>query len=155
MMKRVSVNSRQSQLQKDEAVINLRHQCLLQDYLELQKEFVSKKKKLKVVTETRDTLLAEVRFLRQRLTYLQNVQSPKITQTVENQNSHKLSAKKLKYNVNEAVQQHSHTSILDSNPISGLVENIVGGMEKETNFQDLKLKLLKKPKDWLINSQRV
>ncbi|XP_062098179.1 uncharacterized protein LOC133804046 [Humulus lupulus] len=120
MMKRVSVNSNQSRLQKEEALINLRHHSLLQDYLELQKEFVSKKKKLRVTTQTRDALLAEVRFLRQRLTYLENEQSPKKTQTVQNQNSHiqhKLSAKKLKYNVNEAVQP-KHTSFLDSNQIS-------------------------------------
>ncbi|KAK6237058.1 hypothetical protein QUC31_020852 [Theobroma cacao] len=75
-MKRASLNSRQrynSVVEEDKA--RLKHQNLLQEFLELQKEFVSKKKKLQAVNQKRETLLAEVRFLRQRFSYLSMIKS--------------------------------------------------------------------------------
>ncbi|KAJ9167647.1 hypothetical protein P3X46_019262 [Hevea brasiliensis] len=59
----------------EEASFKLKHQSLLQDFLELQKEFVSKKKKLQMTKLKRDVLSAEVRFLRQRHRHLMAIKS--------------------------------------------------------------------------------
>ncbi|WOH03775.1 hypothetical protein DCAR_0623175 [Daucus carota subsp. sativus] len=61
-MKRAFVKNNQH----DDAKMQSKYQGLLQDYLELQKEFVAKKKKLRSVIVKRDTLLGEVSFLRRR-----------------------------------------------------------------------------------------
>lgn len=61
MMKRAFTNNN-----VQDARMQSKYQNLLQDYLELQKEFVGKKKKLKSTTGKRNTLLAEVSFLRRR-----------------------------------------------------------------------------------------
>ncbi|OMO61546.1 hypothetical protein CCACVL1_23418 [Corchorus capsularis] len=75
-MKRASINSRQQYNSVDEeAKARLKHQNLLQEFLELQKEFVGKKKKLQAVKQKRETLLAEVQFLRQRYSYLSMIRS--------------------------------------------------------------------------------
>ncbi|KAJ9184104.1 hypothetical protein P3X46_007878 [Hevea brasiliensis] len=54
----------------EEARFKSKHQSLLEDFLELQKEFVSKKKKLQMTKQKRDILSTEIRFLRQRHRYL-------------------------------------------------------------------------------------
>ncbi|KAJ4707767.1 Ribosomal RNA small subunit methyltransferase G [Melia azedarach] len=69
-MKRVAVNSKQSHLVEEEASARFKQQRLLEDYLEVQKEFVSRKKKLQTAKQKRDILLAEVSFLRRRHKYL-------------------------------------------------------------------------------------
>ncbi|KHG12704.1 Autophagy-related 18 [Gossypium arboreum] len=101
-MKRVSVNS------VDEGTrARLKHQTLLQEFLQLQKEFVSKKKKLQTVNQRRETLLAEVRFLRQRYSYLSTIKSrqPELEQdSVQSQNPY-LQSKTVKpknFSINEA-----------------------------------------------------
>lgn len=71
-MKRASIDNNEQ-----EAKMQSKYQNLLQDYLELQKEFVSKKKKFKSAIEKRDTLLAEVRFLRRRRKHLLKTKSVK------------------------------------------------------------------------------
>ncbi|KAK7260958.1 hypothetical protein RIF29_27261 [Crotalaria pallida] len=65
-MKRGSLNSRQFRDSLQNSKIALRYNALLEDYLDLQKEFVSKKKKLQMEQQKREMLLHEVRFLRQR-----------------------------------------------------------------------------------------
>ncbi|GMY35607.1 ribosomal RNA small subunit methyltransferase G [Fagus crenata] len=54
-----------------------RHQSLLQDFEELQKESEVMKKKLQMMKQKKLTLSAEVRFLRKRYKYLITNQSPK------------------------------------------------------------------------------
>ncbi|CAK9149530.1 unnamed protein product [Ilex paraguariensis] len=77
MMKRASVDFHKSHGVDEEATSRLKHQALLQELLKLQKEFVSKKRKLQTAKQKRDTLLTEVRFLRRRQRYLVKYQSPK------------------------------------------------------------------------------
>ncbi|KAG4144815.1 hypothetical protein ERO13_D05G062401v2 [Gossypium hirsutum] len=75
-MKRASRNRQYNNNSVDEeARARLKHQSLLQEFLELQKEFVSKKNKLETVNQMRGSLLNEVRFLRQRYSYLSMVKS--------------------------------------------------------------------------------
>ncbi|PON74539.1 ribosomal RNA small subunit methyltransferase G [Parasponia andersonii] len=156
LMKRVSANSHQSRLIVEEARIKYSHETLLQEYLDVQKEFVSKKKKLQAVWQKRETLLAEVRFLRRRHNYLLKKQSTNAeTQSVQNQNSHRqpqLSSKENKYNVNEPVR-HGNTKVLDTKSISGVTEN-ERGTEKEIPIME-RIRLQKKPKNCLINGKRV
>ncbi|CAK9175738.1 unnamed protein product [Ilex paraguariensis] len=77
MMKRTSSDFRQSCDVDEEARARLKHQTLLQEFLELQKRFVSQKRKLQTAKQKRDTLLVEVRFLCRRTRYLLKYQSPK------------------------------------------------------------------------------
>ncbi|XAR69979.1 hypothetical protein NMG60_11001777 [Bertholletia excelsa] len=67
-MKRASTSVRQSVQQEDAA--KLKHQTLLQEYLQLQKEFVSRKRQLQTAKQKRDDLFAQVRFLRRRHRHL-------------------------------------------------------------------------------------
>ncbi|KDP38693.1 hypothetical protein JCGZ_04046 [Jatropha curcas] len=53
----------------------LRHQSLMQDYMELFKETEDQKKKLQTMKQKKLNLMAEVRFLRQRYKYLMQNQS--------------------------------------------------------------------------------
>lgn len=48
------------------AVAKLKYETLVGEFLELQKDFVSRKRKLHAAKQKRETVLAEVRFLRQR-----------------------------------------------------------------------------------------
>ncbi|GLT76873.1 hypothetical protein SLA2020_485070 [Shorea laevis] len=76
-MKRVSLYSHQPNSVDEQTKARSKHQTLLEDYLELQKDFVSNKKKLQKKKQERETLLAEVRFLRRRYEYLTMLQSQK------------------------------------------------------------------------------
>ncbi|GMG99303.1 hypothetical protein Nepgr_001143 [Nepenthes gracilis] len=63
-------DSRQSCLPDDELRTMRKHQTPLPDYLGLQKEIVSKKRKLHEAKQRKAILLAEIRFLRQRRKFL-------------------------------------------------------------------------------------
>ncbi|KAL3650929.1 hypothetical protein CASFOL_007332 [Castilleja foliolosa] len=76
--KRGSVNFSQFNKFDDEAKSKLKYQTLLEEHLELQKEFVSRKKKLQAAKEKKETILAEVRFLRRRLKSLSKSRVPKL-----------------------------------------------------------------------------
>ncbi|KAK7320652.1 hypothetical protein VNO77_30319 [Canavalia gladiata] len=78
LMKRNSVNSRQPYGPLEDAKLTFRYYSRLEDYLELQKEYVSKKKKLRVEKQKREILLNEVRFLRHRRRYLTKSQLAKV-----------------------------------------------------------------------------
>ncbi|KAL2472399.1 Uncharacterized protein Adt_40535 [Abeliophyllum distichum] len=69
-MKRTSVDFQHSHNVDEESKAKLKYQTLANEYLELQKEFVSKKRKLKGAKQRRDKFFAEVRFLRRRHKYL-------------------------------------------------------------------------------------
>ncbi|KAK4277252.1 hypothetical protein QN277_015273 [Acacia crassicarpa] len=77
-MKRGSVNSHQFYGSFDDRKVKHKYHCLSEDFLELQKEFVSKKKKLQTQEQKRDMLVEEVRFLRQRYNYLTKSQFSKV-----------------------------------------------------------------------------
>ncbi|XP_026412371.1 uncharacterized protein LOC113308103 [Papaver somniferum] len=77
-MKGVSVESSSSPFSYDEESRNMfnKHQSLIQDFNELQKETDAMKKKLHKDKQRKLTLLAEVRFLRRRYKFLMRSQSP-------------------------------------------------------------------------------
>ncbi|PQQ21014.1 uncharacterized protein Pyn_08696 [Prunus yedoensis var. nudiflora] len=105
-MKRVAVNSHKSQPVDEEARLNFRHESLLQDYLERQKEFESKKKKLQAAKQKRDILLAEIRFLRRRHRHLLKIKPAETEPEVQHQKSDiqpKKFSRKRKSDANEAV----------------------------------------------------
>lgn len=155
-MKRASLNShRQYNSVDEEARARLKHQNLLQEFLELQKEFVSKKKKLQTVDQKRDTLLAEVRFLRQRYNYLSMTKSREyepLQRSVQSQHPPylQLQSKSAKsYDVNDAVERRRHSP--------GLNPNLVHEEGGERSQVDVRAPLRKgkKPKNGLINGKRV
>ncbi|GER30633.1 ATP synthase subunit beta [Striga asiatica] len=75
--KRASVGFGQSQIVgDDESKDKLKYQSILKEHLELQKEIVAKKRKLLSAKQKRSTILAEVRFLRQRLKNFSNIHVP-------------------------------------------------------------------------------
>ncbi|KAL3512629.1 hypothetical protein ACH5RR_025346 [Cinchona calisaya] len=75
-MKRASVNLQEFNAVDDEAYkAKLKHQTLLREYLELQKDVVSKRRKFQCATQKRDKLVALVKFLRQKRRYLLNCQA--------------------------------------------------------------------------------
>ncbi|KAB5553420.1 hypothetical protein DKX38_010731 [Salix brachista] len=80
--KRVAVNSHQSQFVDEGAIDRVKYQNLLEDFLALQKDFVSKKRKLRAVEQKREILLAEVRFLRQRHEFFMKMQSDSLEQSL-------------------------------------------------------------------------
>lgn len=74
-MKRASVNLQECNGVDEEANrARLKHQALLREYLQLQKEFVSKKRKFQTAEQKRDNLVAIVKFLRRKRRYLLNCQ---------------------------------------------------------------------------------
>ncbi|XP_023531576.1 uncharacterized protein LOC111793773 [Cucurbita pepo subsp. pepo] len=60
----------------DDSKIRFKHQTLLQDYHELEKETETAKRKLQMMKQKKMTLIAEVRFLRKRYEYLMKNQLP-------------------------------------------------------------------------------
>lgn len=75
-MKRMVMESSPHAVYED-AKSRFKHQSLLQDFHELQKETEAMKKKLLSVNQNKLTLLAEVRFLRRRYKYLLKNMAPK------------------------------------------------------------------------------
>lgn len=63
--------------QSDSLDEQAKYQILLEDYLKLQKDFVSKKRRLQQKKQDRLTLMAEVRFLRRRHEELTMLESQK------------------------------------------------------------------------------
>ncbi|EYU21998.1 hypothetical protein ABFS82_01G035000 [Erythranthe guttata] len=69
--KRASVSFDQPRtIVDDDAKAKIKYQTLLTEYLELQKAFVSSKRKLQAAKQKRETVLSEVRFLRRKRKYL-------------------------------------------------------------------------------------
>ncbi|XP_022750334.1 uncharacterized protein LOC111299419 isoform X2 [Durio zibethinus] len=152
-MKRSSLNShRQYNSVDEEARARLKHQNLLQEFLELQKEFVSKKKKMQTVNQKRETLLAEVRFLRQRYSYLSMIKSQEYERqqdSVQPQNPYLQSKIAKNYGINEAVERRP-SSLPDLDPN---VHEKRGG-RSQVDVQ-APLRKEKKPKNCVINGKRV
>ncbi|KAG8495301.1 hypothetical protein CXB51_012940 [Gossypium anomalum] len=153
-MKRASRNRQYNNNSVDEeARARLKHQSLLQEFLELQKEFVSKKKKLETVNQMRGSLLNEVRFLRQRYSYLSMVKSREYglqKDSVQSQNSY-LQTKMVKnFGINVSVERRLN-SLPDLDP------NVVheeGTGRSQVDVQALSRKG-KKSQNRLMNGKRV
>ncbi|KAK8706678.1 hypothetical protein V6N13_057757 [Hibiscus sabdariffa] len=147
-MKRVS-------LVDEETRARLKHQALLQEFLDLQKEFVSKKKKLPVMNQKRDALLAEVRFLRRRYNCLSMIKSLEYEHqqnSVQSQNPNLQSnmAKPNSLVINEAGERGpSSFPDIDLNVIHE------EGSGRNQGDVQAPLRKKKKPKNCLINGKRV
>ncbi|XP_004291967.1 PREDICTED: uncharacterized protein LOC101300978 [Fragaria vesca subsp. vesca] len=119
-MKRVAVNpkttSQAHPAVDDQAKLQLRHQTLLQDHLHLQKEVVTKKKKLQAAKQKRDILLAEIRFLRRRQRHLLKLKSaetePQVVQHETSNTKLKKFSRKRNNDASEAVpSKHSQVVV--------------------------------------------
>lgn len=74
-MKRVAFDS-SSHVSYEDARARIKHQTLLQDFMELQQETQAQRNNLTALKRKKLTLQAEVRFLRQRYKFLINNKSP-------------------------------------------------------------------------------
>ncbi|MBA0846282.1 hypothetical protein Goarm_023240 [Gossypium armourianum] len=148
-MKRASRNRQYNNNSVDEeARARLKHQSLLQEFLELQKEFVSKKKKLETVNQMRGCLLNEVRY-----SYLSMVKSREYglqKDSVQSQNSY-LQTKMVKnFGINVSVERRLN-SLPDLDP------NVVheeGSGRSQVDVQAVSRKG-KKSQNRLMNGKRV
>ncbi|OIS97156.1 PREDICTED: uncharacterized protein LOC109234460 isoform X2 [Nicotiana attenuata] len=77
-MKRSIEGFNQINCVEEEAKAKLKQKHLLNEFLELQKEFVSKKRKLQAAKQRRDIILGEILFLKQRRRYLLKSQSSNV-----------------------------------------------------------------------------
>ncbi|XP_039017973.1 uncharacterized protein LOC120149143 isoform X2 [Hibiscus syriacus] len=136
----------------EEARARRKHQNLLHEFLELQKEFVSMKNKLETVNQMQGTLLNEVRFLRQRYNYLSMIKSQENElqeDSVQSQNRYLQSKMAKKHGVKESIERRP-SSLPDSHPN---VHEEEGG-RSHVGVQAAARKG-KKPKLRLINGKRV
>ncbi|OMO90686.1 Ubiquitin [Corchorus olitorius] len=152
-MKRASINSRQQYNSVDEeAKARLKHQNLLQEFLELQKEFVGKKRKLQAVKQKRETLLAEVQFLRQRYSYLSMIKSQEYEveqDLVQSQNPYMQSQMLAKdHGIDVAVEEKPCSP---PKPYAVYKE----GVERSQVDVQASTRKAKKPKNNLMNGKRV
>ncbi|GMJ07771.1 INO80-BINDING PROTEIN 2B [Hibiscus trionum] len=149
-MKRVS-------LVDEETRARLKHQTLLQEFLDLQKEFVSMKKKLPMMNQKRDALLAEVRFLRRRYSYLSMIKSQEYEEQQDsiqsqNPNLQRKLAKPKSLVINEAGGRGpSSLPDIDLN----VVHEEGSGRNQGQGDVQAPLRKKKKPKNCLINGKRV
>ncbi|MED6142801.1 hypothetical protein PIB30_001000 [Stylosanthes scabra] len=79
-MKRAAVNPPQFCGSVKNSKLSNKYNGLLEDYLDIQKEYVLKKRKLKAEKQKLDILMEEVRFLRQRHRYLTMLHFSKVEQ---------------------------------------------------------------------------
>ncbi|KAL5850169.1 hypothetical protein ACOSQ3_008221 [Xanthoceras sorbifolium] len=155
-MKRAAANSHQSKFADAKAGARSKQQKLLDDFLELQKEYVSKKKKLQIAKKKREILLAEVRFLRRKhksfrigseaLEREQDLIGPPNSYTRRKL----LPESRKKYSVSESVLK-SPSPGSDFSPVMHNEEHIRRKEEAVLN----PLRVEKKPKNRLINKKRV
>ncbi|XP_010670819.2 uncharacterized protein LOC104887776 [Beta vulgaris subsp. vulgaris] len=145
------MDSRRSSSVDDVVKIREKHQSLLQDYLVLQKECVSKRRKLKEAKEKKETLLDEIRFLKRRRNLLVKMQSQNAEQPQDNIYSQKSHAK---YEVGPSGQYASTSEppLQDSRLAIGSIWNSASIAKEEAGFASVKLG--KKPKDLFANGKR-
>ncbi|OVA01339.1 hypothetical protein BVC80_1797g22 [Macleaya cordata] len=138
-MKGVSIDSSPYAFD-EETRTRFKHQSLMQDFHELQKETEAMKKKLHKEKQKKFTLLAEVRFLRRRYKFLMKNQSPK-TPLLERD----LARQQAPEMHREALRMPKPSPVLDLNQISN-------GEEEAGEFQvhEEPLRMEKKPKNYLI-----
>lgn len=140
----------------EEARARQKHQSLLQDFLELQKDFVAKKKKFQTAKQKRATLLAEVRFLRRRHKHLLKIKSAELEREqdcIQPQKSvieSKMHTKGRHYSIT-AASLEDRPPVFDPKLILGAEEE--GGSKEQVIREPLRVD--KKPKNCLINDKRV
>ncbi|KAL2897585.1 Importin subunit alpha-7 [Bienertia sinuspersici] len=145
------MDSRRSSSADEATKIREKHQSLLQDYLILQKECVSKKRKLKEAKERKEILLDEIRFLKHRRNLLLKMQaqdSERQQGAIQSQKAH------VKYEVGPSVRYAStiEPTFENSRPALGSIWNSGSAPEEEVGFAPVKIP--KKPKDVFANGKR-
>lgn len=150
------MDSRRSGSVDEESKFRDKHQVLLQEYLVLQKDCVSKKRKLKEAKERKEALLGEIRFLRHRRSFLLKIESQNAEQQLIAAQSQKMDAK---YDVepngrplNANEPTFRDPTFQNSQLIMGSMWNS-GSVGKEVSFPPLRIG--KRPKDLFINGKRV
>ncbi|XP_073131935.1 uncharacterized protein [Henckelia pumila] len=138
MMKRdsVSVGFDQSLGVDNGAVAKLKYQTLVGEFLELQKDFVSRKRKLHAAKQKRDGISSEVRFLRRRRNdLLQNQAFNAEADPIDLSNSY-IKSKALKGGINfdglDAMPQSSNRFLLSDShngETEGARENEILGLK--------------------------
>ncbi|KAK9698152.1 hypothetical protein RND81_08G085500 [Saponaria officinalis] len=140
-----------------EAKLKEKHHGLLQDYLYLQKECVSKKRKLKESTERKVTLLDEIRFLKHRRNALLKKQLQNSQQNQEVIQSHKTYTKyntdssKRYMNGGASTSTSGQASQNHRPPIAPIRNSVSGGKEAAASPP---VNLGKKAKNVFTNGKR-
>ncbi|KAI3468357.1 hypothetical protein Pfo_025020 [Paulownia fortunei] len=130
--KRASVSFGQSHAIDDEAKGKLKYQTLLKEYLELQREYVSRKRKLQAAKQKKETILAEVRFLRRKHKYLSKCRAPN-----EDKVPLHLPNSAIESNALQGGRNHSTSEAAPENLDQVLVSNsLVKNEEAEGNEQE-------------------
>lgn len=150
------MNSKKSRFVGEEASAKLKQQRLLEDYLEVQKEFVSKKKKLQIAKQKREILLAEVRFLRRRHEHLKlRSEKLEVNQGLVARENSSAQSRMLANNVNHGVNEVSSNKlppVLVAHPILG-DEDWDRERKEEVVLESLRVE--KKRKNHTITEKRV
>ncbi|KAI3454006.1 hypothetical protein Pfo_010669 [Paulownia fortunei] len=152
-MKRDSVSFDQSHAVDDEPNAKLRYQSLLKEYLELQKVYVSRKRKLQAEMQKRETILAEVRFLRRRHKYLLKTRASNMGKVPLH-----LPNSDIKSNAIEGERSQSALEASPENSGRVLVTNSHledEGGEGEQLVPEEEVRFAKKPKNYLIHDKGV
>ncbi|KAK2659034.1 hypothetical protein Ddye_005567 [Dipteronia dyeriana] len=135
-----------------EASARSKKQRLLEDYLELQKDFVSKKKKLQIANQKKEILLAEVRFLRRKHTSFRiQSEAHEHEQDVVGPQKSYARSKLLPKNRSDSVLKRPSPP-LDFNPVLGNEEQDIRKKE-EANLNPPTVE--EKPKNCMFNKKRV
>ncbi|KAL3844074.1 hypothetical protein ACJIZ3_001477 [Penstemon smallii] len=134
MMKRASVSFNQSDVTVDDAKTKLRYQTFLKEFLELQKENVSRKRKLQAAKLKRETILAEVRFLRRRHNFLSKSSARNLGKDhLHNPNSdilESINALEQERNSDQVPKDEEEKQVFEEdakNPMNFLIRNKGGG----------------------------
>lgn len=117
------------------AVAKLKYQTLVGEFLELQKDFVSRKRKLRAAKQKRETILAEVGFLRRRHNDLLQNQAFNMDDPIHLSNSYKKNKAlkgKISFDGLEAMPENSNRFLLSDShngETEGVRDNEVLGLK--------------------------
>lgn len=142
-MKRGFVEFDHSRAIDEDAKAKFIYQTRLSEYLELQKEYVSRKRKLQAAKGKKEKILAQVRFLRQKRKYLLKSQTPNIG---------RVSLHHLSSDIESNRERFQSTSEVAPKKFELLVSNshLKTGEEKEGNIHHKDVRLKAKIKNPLL-----
>ncbi|KAL5185350.1 hypothetical protein HKD37_17G048852 [Glycine soja] len=138
--------TRQSYGSLEEARLSIKYYSLLEDCSKLQKECVSKKRKLQEEKQKREILLDEVRFLRQQHKYLTKIQAAKVEPELgpsQNADIHNVPIEKERNFFSSEISMHQ-----ESNGREELVGNTLPITDKPLNLSNKEKKSGKKKVSW-------
>ncbi|KAK6137139.1 hypothetical protein DH2020_029115 [Rehmannia glutinosa] len=151
--KRASVSVGQSHAFDDEAKAKLKYQNFLKEYLELQKEYVSRKRKLQAAKQKKETILAEVRVEQFNLLVFRFLRRKR-----KHLSKSRVSKSDIESNISQWERNHSTFEAAPENHYQNLVSNSsVKTEEAEGNVQlhEENVRFTKKVKNRLVLDKRV